>query len=242
MSLLYGKTSAAQPTRIADATAQQVRLSATGEQIVVPVGSGEYGLAMEGSYYKAINSTYNTAVAVSIAAATTFSETQGSITIRNTNPVNGKDIILDYIRITLATAGTLSTNYSFAIQTDNAIRYSSGGTALTINNANSGIPIASSGALIHAGALTLVTSTVNARKLCPGALIIKNAITAVNDVFLFNFGNVDSVANVPGVAVATPCGPVILPAGANHTFVLHLFGASQSAAPTGFFEIAYYER
>lgn len=241
MAVYYGKTSTAQPTRIADATAQQIRLSATGEQIVVPVGTGEYGLAMEGSYFKATNATFNTAVAMNIAAATAFSETQGSVTIRNTNIANGKDIILDYIRIQLTSAGTLGTNLSFAMQTDNAIRYSSGGSLLTIVNANSNMP-AVTGALVHFGALTLVTSTVAARKLCAGGMIIKNAITAINDIFMFNFGNVDSVANAPGVAVATACGPVVLPAGANHTFVLHLYAGSQTAAPTAFVEVGYFER
>jgi hypothetical protein len=241
MPQLYGTTKVGQQTRVADGVVQPVRLSATGESLVVPIGSGDYILGVEGSYFKAINSTFNTAVAMSIAAATVFSETQGSITIRNSNAASGKDIFLDYIKVVIAAAGTGNTNLLYSYQIDNTIRYSSGGTALTINNCNSGIAN-TTGAVIHAGALTLNTAGGSARKLCGGAIVIRAAAPAAQDIMIFNFGNVDTTATAPGAAVVTPCGPVLLPAGSNHTFVMHFFGASQSAAPTAFFEIGYFER
>jgi hypothetical protein len=241
MPLLYGKTSSAQPTRIADATAQGIRTSATGEQFVVPVGSGDYGLLMESSYFKAVNSTFNTAIAMSIAAATAFSEVQGSITIRNSNAVNGKDIFLDYIRVVIAAAGTGNTALSVAYQTDIITRYSSGGGALTPVNCNSG-GSNTTGAVVHAGALTLVTSSALAKKLNGGAAVLKTTAPAANDIYFFSFANTDTTVTAPGAAVAIPCGPVLLPAGSNHTFVMHFFGAAQSAAPTAFFEIGYFER
>lgn len=241
MPLQYGKTNNAQPTRIADSTTQIVRCDAQGDLVTVPLGTGEYGLAMEGSYFRAVNPTYNTAIAISIAAATAFSETQGSIMIRNSNPAGGKDIILDYIKLIIAVAGTGNTNLNFSMQTDNQLRYTSGGSLLTINNANPAYSNAT-GAVIHAGALTIVTATANARKLCAGAMIVKAAAPAANDVFLFNFGAIDSVAQAPGVAVANNCGTVVIPAGDRHVFLMSFFGAAQSAAPTGFFEIGYFER
>jgi len=240
MPQIFGITRTALPSRQTDGTQQQVRVNAYGEQIVVPIAGGFYPIACEGSYFKAINPTFNTAAAWNVAAATAFSETQGSITIRNSNSSGGKDIYLDYIRITCNAAGTGNTNLSFVIQIDNAIRYSSGGAAATIVNCNSGTAN-STGAVIHFGALTLAAASAS-RKLNPGAMIIKAAAPAANDVYLFNFGAVDTVANAPGTTVAIPCGPVLLPAGANHTFILHLISAGQSVAPTGFVEIGYIER
>lgn len=241
MPQLYGTTKTGQQTRVADGVVQPVRLSATGEPLVIPLGGGAYVHGLEGSYFKAINSTFNTAVAMSIAAATAFSETQGSITIRNSNASGGKDIYLDYIKVVIAAAGTGNTNLVFALQIDNTVRYSSGGTALTINNCNSSIAN-TTGAVVHAGALTLASAGGSARKLTPGGITVKAAAPAANDIMIFNFGKVDTVAVAPGVAIVVPCGPVMLPGGANHTFVMHFYGASQSAAPTAFFEIGFIER
>lgn len=239
MPLLHGKTNTAQPSRVADGTNQALRTNGFGEMCVLNARSGAYGLCLESSYFKACNASFDSAIAVNVAAANAFSETQGSITIRNSNSSGGKDIVLDYIRIIISAAGTGNTNFSYAIQADTTTRYSSGGSALTPVNCNSG-GSNTTGAVIHAGALTLVTATATARKIGGGTTQIKASAPAANDVILFNFSLYDTVATTPGVATAFSCGPLILPAGA--TFVLHLFGTSQSAAPTGLFEIGYYER
>lgn len=231
--------------RVGDSSVVDLRSDSSGNYFYVPVNrrNGNYGFCLEGSYFKVGNATFNTAVAWSVAAATTFVETEGSLTIRNSNSSSGKDIILDYIRIIISAAGGgPSTDIKCVMQIDNTVRYSSGGSALTPINCNSG-GSNTTGAVVHFGALTLANAGGSARKLMPGALTLKATAQAANDTYLFKLSEFEQgSATAPGVIGAHGMGCVCLPAGANHSFVLHLFSTGQSSAPTAFVEIGYIER
>lgn len=235
---IYGITSKLIPALRSDSTQAEARLGPYGELLDIPFGAGYYGPTMEGSYFRAVNPTFGTAFAPSIAAATAFAETAGSICLRNTATAGGKDIYLDYIRVVYVTAPVGNTALQVAMQMDNANRYSSGGGAATIINANNGVANTTV-ANLQVGALVTAAAT-SSRKL--GLWNLKAAIPAINDEFLFNFGGVDTVATAPGAAKAMSCGPVYLPAGSNHSFLMHLFGAAQSAAGTVHLDMGWIER
>lgn len=226
------------PTRLADAVQAEQRLGPYAEQISIPMGAGFLGPSMEGSYFRAVNPTFGTAFAPSVATATAFAETAASICLRNTGGAGAKDIYLDYIRIWFLTAPTGNTLLDCAMQMDNANRYTSGGGAATIVNANNNVANTTV-ANLQVGAL-VTTAASSSRKL--GTWRLKSAIPAIADEFLFNFGSVDTVAQAPGVAKALSVGPVYLPAGSNHSFLLHLYGTSQSAAGTVHLDMGWIER
>lgn len=234
----YGVVRTALPTRQADAVQAEVRLGPYAEHYGISIGAGFYGPAAEGSYLKAVNPTFATAFAPSIAAATGFVETAASICLRNTGGAGAKDIYLDYIRLLYVTAPTGNTALQCVMQMDNANRYTSGGAAATVVNMNNGVANTTV-ADLRVGAL-VTTAASASRKL--GFYTLKAAIPAINDEFLFNFGGVDTVATAPGVAKAMGPGPVYLPAGSNHSFLLHLFGAAQSAAGTVHLDMGWIER
>jgi hypothetical protein len=232
------------PVRVLDAPNVELRATASGDYIQTPVHrrSGTYAFALEGSYFKASNATFNTAAVWNVATATTFSETQGSLTIRNSNAASGKDITIDYIRITVVLSAPSPTDIRCVMQIDNTVRYSSGGAALTPVNCNSGIAN-TTGAVIHFGDLTLNTAGGSARKLMAGEQILKASVDAANDVYLFKFQNVAPLTvSAPGVVGVYSMAPVCLPAGSNHSFVLHIYSTSQTSAPTAWVEIGYIER
>lgn len=238
MPQIFGKVSQTLPTISADGTSIQPRLNDLGEQFMVPIGSGTYGPVSEGSYFKATNPAFGTAFAPSIAAATAFSETQASIIVRNSAGSGGRDIYLDYIRIWYATAGAGQTSLEAVAQIDNANRTGTGGAAATVINVNNGYANTSVG-VVTVGAITAGAAS-SSRKL--GQWRMKSAITAVGDEYLFQFGSVDSVSTAPGAAKVVVPGPVYLPAGANHSFMLHLYGAAQSAAGTVHLDMGWWER
>lgn len=238
MPQIYGKTANLLPAGSVDGAQQQARFTKYGEQWVTPIGNGTYGPTVEGAYFHAVNPTFGTAFAPSVAAATGFSETSASIVIRNTGGANGKDIYLDFIRIWYVSAPTGNTTLEAVIQIDNANRTGAGGASATIVNANSNVANTTV-ANVSVGAITSGAASAS-RKL--GQWRLKSAIPAVGDEFFFSFGNVDTVANAPGVAKAIPTGPVYLPAGSNHSFLLHLYGAAQSAAGTVNLDMGWVER
>lgn len=239
MPQVYGKgQTLAPPTAVADGAQIQIRTSRYGEQYTVPVGTGTYAPVAEGTYFKATNPTFGTPVAASIAAATAFAETAASFVIRNTAAAGGKDIYIDYLHFWVAGAPTGNTTWDLAVQMDNANRVSSGALTPTVVNTNNGSATASI-ANVAVGPI-VTTAAVSARKL--GLWRLKAAIPAVADEILLNFGSVDTVVQAPGVAKALCPGPVYLPAGSNHSCLIHLFGAAQSAAPTIHFDMGWIER
>jgi hypothetical protein len=238
MPQVYGKVTQNLPLVSGEGTQAQPRLTRLGELVVTPIGSGTYQSAAEGTYFKAVNPTFGTAFAPSVAAATAFSETQASIIVRNTAGGNGKDIYLDYIRIWYATAGAGQTTLEAVAQIDNANRTGSGGSSATIINVNSNATNTSV-ASVTVGPIASATA-VSSRKL--GVWRLKSAITAVGDEYFFSFGQTSPTTMAPGVVKVAQPGPVYLPGGSNHSFLLHLYGAAQSAAGTIHLDMGWWER
>lgn len=240
MPQIYGKTyNGSLPGIVADGVNGQVRTGRYGEVFDLPIGNGTYAIAMEGSYYRAINPVFGTAFAPSIAASTAFSETAASFIFRNTAGAGGKDVYLDYLRIWYVTAPTGNTTLDVAVQIDNTNRTGTGGTAVTPTNVNSGIATASV-CSVTAGPIASAAAGGSPRKL--GLWRLKGAIPAIADEFMINFGQVSTAAQAPGTAKTVSVGPIYLPAGANHSCLVHLFGAAQSAAGTVHMDAGWWER
>lgn len=228
MPQVYNKTQRALPTTNADGGQIQNRGGRYGEQYVVPIGSGTYPIAEEGSYFKAMNPTIGTALAYPVTAA--FSATAGAaFLIRNGSAsATGPNIYIDYIRFTIAVAPATATQAMFAVVLDPSNRYTSGGSALTVANGNLNSSNTTN-AVIFAGSLVTTAASGSVRNIARGGL--KTAIPVVGDTFTINFGAVDSVATNSGVCQA---GPAVLGPNANHSCLVHLWFPANATTGASF--------
>lgn len=240
---------------IVPGSAQLLRGTQYGDQGVQSLWSKPIGVASEGSYYLTRNPTVETGLAT-IAALATFADTSPFIIVTNNNPVGGRDIYLDYIKLINTAAGTGGTNLRYATKVDVIQRYSSGGAGGFGTNilgataqlqgplpTNTGAP-AGSGALIYAGALVAVAGSLQQRVLESGP--IRTTINVVNDQLTWTFGDAEKVNSDLAIATATaiqktiPHPPVCIAPG--HSFLFHIFAASQSAAASWEVIIGHVER
>lgn len=239
MPQIFGKTNRAQPTPVADGTFQAARFDRYGGLFVTPITQGVYGLGDEGVYFNSMQIAAGpvppTAYALTAAAATAFSNTAVSATIRNTDSAGGKRLYLDFIRIQIAAAGTAGTRLEYAVTVDNITRYTSGGAANTQYNTNMDATTAAVG-VMHTGAITAAAASGSARIVARGSLDVANP--AAGQAYLINCGAGDQPGPTGRAAVAAP---VVLGPG-SHTAVLHLWLPSQSAAPTGEITAGWWER
>lgn len=199
--------------------------------------------AIEGSHFIARNPTPGTGI-VGHAAPTTLDDTKPLLVIKNNAAVSsGINIILDYIRLRLTTAGTASTNVRFDIKTDTINRYTSGGTALSPVNVNTNSVIASN-ALVYYGAITAPAVGSNVRVM--DGIEFRPVIGVVGDHYTLTFGSPDHPATAlitSGTAICHAVAnfhPVIL--GPGQTFLLHQWSASQSGAITFEPTVSWIER
>ena len=251
MPQIYGVTRRSLPALSAEAVQQQLRVGGRGEQYVVPLTSGTYGLADEGSYFKATNATPGTGIIHALTTA--FSATAGLFCLRNTDGEGAKRIYLDYLRlVTGATAigMTAATSIEMAVTVDNTNRYSSGGTAITPVNAN----MDSAGATVAGltfGAVVLAAASGSVRLLARAAFARRAAPAMVTgDQFMFHFGEISPQSiNVSGAALPSTAsaahgvglGPVIIGGGDSINFHLW-YPAGATTAPTFEFELGWWER
>ena len=174
------------------------RFGRYGESAVLSYINKSHLLADEGSYFVANNA--QTAITGQTTAA--FDATKPSLLIVNTDSVSnplGKRIYLDYIHLlnggTAYSNDTSNTGIFWSLQLDTVNRYSSGGTALTINNPNNDLAQGSV-ALAYAGAL--VTNTAQALRTIVGQRLMRapvsaTALTLANlDEFHFTFGGIEA--------------------------------------------------
>jgi hypothetical protein len=238
--------------RFVDGAAAIVRGGQYGEMVSQLVSSKQHLLADEGSYFVTRSPTPGTGIAT-IAALSSYADTSPFVIITNNNPVGGRSIYLDYIQLRTTVAGTNGTNLLYATKLDLIPRYSSGGvggagtgmTAVLAGPYACNTQVApQSGALVYAGAIVAVASSLQARTLSNGPL--RTAISVVNDTYLFNFGGCDMMLDgvlVSGAAVAQrsiPHAPVCI--GPQGSFLLHIWSASQSVAANYEIEIGHVER
>lgn len=251
MPNIFGITRRALPSPIADGTGQQVRVGKYGEQLVIPLTQGTYGLADEGQYFKATNATIGTGIIH--ALTTSWSATAALFCLRNTDSEGAKRLFLDYVRIITgptAIAMTAATSIEAAVTIDNTNRHSSGGTAITPVNTNMDSSNATIAAL-NFGAEVLSAASGSVRLVARAALARRVAPAMVTgDQFFFNFGAAENpvISTVGAAAPATapmqyavPMGPAVIGGGDSLNFHLW-YPAGATTAPTYEFEIAWWER
>ena len=205
------------------------RHSQYGEQFVLPIGSGRHGAAEDGSYFSFITPTPGTGIVDGVV--TTFVETTPSIVIYNGNP--SKYLTMDFIRQTCTVAPVGGTRVRNTITIDNGNRYSSGGTALTINNTNMDSLNGVNGVVGYKGAITASAATAE-RRIVADPIFRWGTIMIVGDVYETVFGQQGPTpSHTPVATVATfvkNVPPVVL--GPGDSLVIVQWEASQSTAPT----------
>ena len=232
--------------------AQLQRSSRYGDSNVLPVSAKSFGACLEGSQFFTRSPTQGTGIA-SIAALATFTATSPFIIVQNNNPVGGRDVILDKLKLICTAAGTSGTDMQWATKTDTIPRFTSGGsggnnTALSSIlqgpfPLNTGSP-SQSQALIYAGALVATADSSAAKVLESGK--IRTTIPVVNEQITWGFGTTEE--QMDGIAIATATAmqkfishvPVVIAPG--HTFLFHYWCASQSAASSFEVMLSHIER
>jgi len=249
MPNIFGITRRALPTKIADSIAQQARVSSYGDQYIVPLTSGTYGLADEGSYFKATNPTVSTGIIHALTTA--WSATAALFVLRNTDAEGAKRLYLDYVRLhCVGTAPAATTSVQLAVTVDNTNRFSSGGSAITPVNVNMDSVTATIAAL-NFGAVVATAASGSVRLVSRVALPARAAPALISgDLLLFNFGQVNSFAINPvgaaapataQAAITASIGPIVI--GGGDSLLFHLFyPAATTTAPTYEFEIGWWER
>ena len=213
--------------------------------LVMPLsGSRDIGLADQGNLYTAITPTPGTGI-VSGAAVTTFNELAPYLCLVNTGNLN---IYPLYMRLHTTVVGVGNTVAAWTLTLDPTNRYSSGGTALTINNTNMN-SANKSGAEIYVGAVT-ATAASGTRRII-GHQTTQFALEIVHDTIFFNFGGADQtdpaylIDNASGSATdlshkTITFAPFVV--GPGHSFVAVRWGASQSTGVTYEVEFTWIER
>lgn len=204
-------------------------------------GAKNHALVDEGAYYTAVNATAGTAI-IDTAALIAFVTTTPTMTVFNSNAPGGKSIYLDWFRLNVVAPGASGTNWAWAMYLDTTNRYTSGGTAITPNNANISSS-QTSGATINFGAIT-AAAAVGQRKIVaqPARTVLKVA----GDEYLWKFG--EQSVPAPGMPMegtlqlarqfAAP--PVVIPP--QCTFLFYEWGASQATAASFELGLGYWER
>lgn len=247
--LTHSKVNRSLPSQTADTNPLSPRVTRYGEQLVVPLSAGAYGLADEGSYFKATNPTVSTGIAHALTQ--TWAATTCLFVLRNTDSENAKRIYLDYLRLHLVSASpTAATSIEAAVTVDNTNRFSSGGSSITPKNCNMDSSQATIAALDF-GAVTAAAASGSVRLLSRMRFPHRAAPAIVQgDCLLFNFGRMEMAA-INQAGSATPAtaptlfvaslGPVVL--GGGDSCVFHLwYPAIATTAPSYEFEMGWWER
>lgn len=148
--------------------------------------ASEVASAKTNQYFVApINPTVGTAVALDIAAATTFRATAPAVLIRNPNPVGGKIIIVKRVTLISTAVNTGGTLLDAVVRLDTGNRYTSGGAIRTaksiLNNSNSS-------AIVYAGTTAIVATAEGATTIPHSRVRVRNGINVAGDTYRLNFG------------------------------------------------------
>ena len=205
---------------------------------IITVSNKEFGCVDEGSYFMALTPTPGTGVigTVSIAAITDVSPT---MVVYNGHA--SKYLYPQFLNLHETVVSTSGARVQFTFYVDNVNRYTSGGTALTINNANSGSTLGS-GAVINVGAI--VSPAASAKKLIDH-VVFRGTIDVVEDQYEFVFASAGAgtstgsrAATVSDFSKTLP--PVAIAPG--HSLGMHQWAASQVNAPTYEYRLGFIAR
>lgn len=199
-------------------------------------GIGQYGFgptlaryAEAEVFHVAITPTPGTGI-IGHAAPTTFDETKPFITLYN--PSLTKRIYPVFLQLHNTVVSVGGARVQLTVCTDRGNRRSSGGTALLVNNTNSGSQAASQ-AQAYIGAVTAAAATANRRIL--GNHVFRGTIDVIEDIFELSFGGLGG-GTMTGSRAATvtestrTAPPICL--GPGDTLLIHQWAASQSTGPT----------
>lgn len=226
---------------VADGTAKDLRLDRYG---AAAVRNEALAWVEEGTYFRAVNPTLGTGIAMGIQTA--WSATANALLVMRSSSAT-KSIIPHYIRLINTVAGATTTSSRMAIAIDSANRYSSGGTDLTgqIVSPNSGLGPTSVVDVLRFGAVT-AAAAVGARYLSNMVLKTQTApCWTVGDEVRIQFSEDADPGLTSGSAtlsIVKNVGPVIL-RGQNHCLLLHMWNpANATTAPSWEIEMAWWER
>ena len=219
---------------------------------------GLHALLDEGALFSMSSTTIASGKAGGTAIATTTSVVDDAATASATHaqnvPVmylyntstatdgNARTVYPLSLRMTVSQAPTSATVWNYAIRADNVARYTSGGSALSAVNLNTG----SSSASVLQGYFGAVVTTnlpsAAQRVLASGQ--IHSAIPTTKDVWIFTFGDMTMPSSILTAAAAkninVPTNPMAL--GPGWCLTLEMWGASNAAAPSWEFDFVYAER
>lgn len=214
----------------------------SGSSKIIPIFSGDYGLADEGSYFvSTLAATASTAVACTTQA---LADTNPSLAIFNGQSTGGYNLYLRYIKVKVTAVGGTNTSKNYSAIVDNVLaKLSTLGTALgTPQNVNTGSSVASK-ALLYAGVCIAAAAGTQVRRVGDGQVV--GSVETAFDEWVFDFAPPSMGKSAHGAAAldarTVPMAPVILAPGWWYT--LGFWGAAQAAAADTFgWEVGFIER
>jgi len=221
------------PTRNADstATANPNRADAYLDAWTLPVIGNNMGAAVEGSYFVGITPTSGTGI-IGHAAPTTFDETKPYLVLYNSSST--KFIYPQFIQFNETVASVGGTVMRFVPCVDNGNRYSSAGTALTVNNTNGASSTATVATTAYVGAV-VATAATGARRNYGDIVFRGSTIDIVGDNYTIVFGAPSSNGGASSkVATLIDSSRVAAPiaVGPGQSFLVHQWATAQSTGPT----------
>ena len=232
------------PARNLDNTTGNILPSRTGaylEAYSLPLGSGDYYFADEGSFFMCTNATLATGIAGHAAPVVADTDTKALLHVYNGGT---KNIIPVFLQMEVTAAGTAGTLHYSVVYVDNkgSTALSSGGTAITPVNTNSAGSSAT-GATVTFGACVLAMTS--SKKVYQ--MIVREVIPVVQDTMFIRFaapnGEAHSSLTTAGTATCHTVQhvpPVVIAPGGNFNFAQ--IRPSQSAAASYQFNFGYIER
>ena len=225
----YLDTERALPGKHSDGDLAPARGSRFGEQFVRTVGRASF--AEEGSYFSATNPTPGTGITMQ-ASVTAYAATTPSLIVTNlATAAEGKSLVMDYVRILVATVPGGSGLQRYDMRIDSGLRYASAGSTLTPKNVNMDSS-ASTLSRCYVGAIVAAAATANERIVAFGNA--RNGVGLAGDVYQFDFSGLQSAGNylnpatTVGLTTTIPVPPVVL--GPQHSFLLNWMARSAQPA------------
>lgn|SRR3990167_743095 len=219
------------PSLINEGGVTNGRVGPYGETYTIPVLNAHQGAADEGSNFVAINPTAGTGI-IGHAAPTTFDEAKPFLIVYNGNDTRRVQINSIHLVKTVIEVGSTRVQWNFSVDAGN--RYSSAGTALTVNNVNMDSAL-TSGVSVYAGAV--VGTTVSSSRRLLGNYVVRGANIGVvwdTEEFIFGAPAGRSGSSITSTTLAHHytryLPPVVL--GPTDSFAAVQWAASQSTGPT----------
>lgn len=209
--------------------------------LVTPLTGGDLGLSDNGVFYTAVSPTPGTGIIGPVS--TTWDETKAILTIYNGGNLN---ISPKFLRLHCTVIGTTGTGVRFTQAIDAGNRFSSGGTALVLNNTNMASQNRSA-AQINFGALT-TTAASPQRRLLSNKLFKSDGIEVINETYQLSWASAAQledpaslINNTTTLAHTTYAfAPVTI--GPGHSLVLHQWRAAITVGITFEVEFGYVEK